>query len=135
MKKIIIVIVGIILLILGFIFIIPWLFSEQYNSNGISHFLVITIDKNQQKEYIGTLDGHKVYIESLNIKETNFRSIDAKNVSIKEAINKKIVSINDWRKYANRIEKDGNNEIFKYDNYEIIVSSDECIIRPISSLF
>ena len=135
MKKIIIVIVGIILLILGFIFIIPWLFSEQYNSHGISHFLVITIDKNQQKEYIGTLDGHKVYIEGLNIKETNFRSIDAKNVSIKEAINKKIVSINDWRKYANRIEKDGNNEIFKYDNYEIFVSSDECIIRPISSLF
>ena len=66
MKKIIIVIVGIILLILGFIFIIPWLFSEQYNSNGISHFLVITIDKNQQKEYIGTLDGHKVYIEDIN---------------------------------------------------------------------
>ena len=135
MKKIIIIIVGIIILIISFIFIISWLFSEQYNSHGTSHFLVITIDKNQQKEYIGTLDGHKVYIEGLNIKETNFRSIDAKNVSIKEAINKKIVSINDWRKYANRIEKDGNNEIFKYDNYEIFVSSDECIIRPISSLF
>ena len=66
MKKIIIIIVGIIILIISFIFIISWLFSEQYNSHGTSHFLVITIDKNQQKEYIGTLDGHKVYIEDIN---------------------------------------------------------------------
>lgn len=132
MKKMIIILAGIIVLVLGIMGIIEWLFKSQYNSYGISHFLVVTIDKNQEKEYLGMLEKHKVYIEGLNIKETNFRSIKAQDVSIKEAINKKIVSISDWRKYAWKVKKDGNNEIFKYDNYEIFVSLDECIIRPLS---
>ena len=60
------------------------MFSSQYNKNGISHFLVVTIDKDQSKTYIGKLKRLAVYIEGLNIKGTNFRSIDAKNVSIKD---------------------------------------------------
>ena len=85
MKKILISIIIVLLLLLVPILIkisIPYLFKAQYNSNGISHFLVITIDKNQEKTYLGTLERHKVYIEGLNIKETNFRTIDAKNISI-----------------------------------------------------
>ena len=92
-KKNIIIIFGIILIvgIVGF-FIIPnivnWLFSSQYNKNGVSHLLVVTVDENQSKEYIGELDGHRIYVEKFNLKETNFRNVNAENVSIKNAIEK-----------------------------------------------
>ena len=111
--------------------IVNWLFSSQYNENGISHFLVITIDENQAKEYIGTLGDHDVYVEKLDIDETCFRSIDAENVSIKDAIENNLVSIEDWRKYARNIKTDGDIAILQFENYEIAVSSDECIIRPL----
>ena len=138
-NKIILIIVSIIVLIIGIIFFllfgVKWLFSEQYNENGVSHFLVITVDENQSRKFIGVLDDHKIFVERLDLKETNFRNIKAQNVSIKEAIDKKLVSIDEWRKYANKVKKDGNVEIFKFDNYEIACSPIKCIIRPISRWF
>ena len=133
--KIIIIISGIIIIAGIVVFlvsphVINLLFSSQYNEKGVSHFLVVTIDKSQEKEYIGELDNHRIFIEHLNIKETNFRNIDAENVSIKEAIDSKLVSINEWRKYASRIKKDGEAEILLFDNYEIACAYDDCIIRP-----
>ena len=136
-KKNILIILGIILIV-GIIvcFIITygidWLFSSQFNKNGISHFLVVTIDYNQQREYIGELDNHRIYIENFNIKETNFRNIKAENVSIKKAIDEQLVSIEEWKKYAWKIAKDGDAEVLKYDNYEIACAYDDCIIRPLS---
>ncbi|MBQ7668522.1 MAG: hypothetical protein IJS47_04280 [Clostridia bacterium] len=130
MNKIIIAILTLsIVIMVGGTGIVTWLFTEQYNSNGISHFLVITIDKNSPKEYVGELDNHLVYVEQLKLDETNFRSVDAKNVSIKEAIDNNLVSIADWRKYAWKIKKDGDTEVLKYENYEIAITSDECVIR------
>lgn len=111
---------------------INWLFSSQYNENGISHFLVVTIDRNQPKVYIGELDNHRIYVENLNLEETNFRNINAENVSIKKAIDEKLVTIEEWRKYAWKIEREGDAEVLKYDNYEIAYAYDDCIIRPIS---
>lgn len=111
---------------------INWLFSSQYNENGISHFLVVTIDRNQPKVYIGELDNHRIYVENLNLEETNFRNINAENVSIKKAIDEKLVTIEEWRKYAWKIEREGDAEVLKYDNYEIACAYDDCIIRPIS---
>ena len=132
MKKkniIIILIIGIVVFLIS-PHIINRLFSSKYNKNGISHYLVITIDKNQPKEYIGDLDNHRIFIEHLNIKATNFRNIDAENISIKEAINNKLVSINEWKKYAWRIKKDGDAETLVFDRYEISCAYDDCIIRP-----
>lgn len=108
------------------------MFSAQYNPKGISHFLVITIDENQPKEYIGKLADHNIYVEKLNIKETNFTTVDAKNVSIKDAIENDLVSIEDWKKYSRSTKLDGDTEILRYENYEIAISSEECIIRPIT---
>jgi hypothetical protein len=119
-----------IILLVGIKYGSKWLLSSQYNENGISHFLVVTIDKNQEKEYIGELDNHKIFIEHLNIKETNFRNIDAENVSIKEAINNRSVSIDEWKKYAWKRKKEGNVEILIFDNYEIACTNEDCIIRP-----
>ncbi len=138
MKKKKIIIILSIILIIGIIFFIikhfgfNWLLSSQYNENGVSHFLVVTIDKNQPNEYIGDLDNHKIYVENLSLKETNFRNVNAENVSIKKAIEENLVSIAEWKKYAWKIEKDGNVEILKYDNYEIACTYDSCIIRPFS---
>ena len=129
------VIVGIVLLC-GVLFIFKdkitnGLFSSQYNSNGVSHFLVITIDNNQQKEFIGKLGKYRVYIEKLDIDETNFRTKEAENLSIKDAINKNLVSIEEWKKYAWNIKKDGDAEILQFENYEIVLAYDDCIIRPL----
>jgi len=136
MKKKNSVIIVLIIGIIGAAFIsffgTKWLFSSQYNKNGVSHFLVITIDKNQSKEYVGELDEHKIYIEKLNLEETNFRNINAENVPIKEAIENKLVSIKEWKKYAWKIKKSGDTDILKYDNYEIACDNNECIIRPLS---
>ena len=135
-KKIIVLMIAIILIIVGIIcffsFGIKWLSSEQYNEKGISHFLVVTIDKNQPREYVGELDGHRVFIENLNIEETNFRTVNAENMSIKEAIEKKLVSIKEWKKYAWKIKKDGDAEILQFENYEIAIAYDDCIIRPLT---
>lgn len=135
-KKIIILIIAIIVIIVGVICFfsigINWLFSEQYNKKGISHFLVITIDKNQPREYVGELDGHRIFIENLNLEETNFRTVNAENMPIKEALEKKLVSIEEWRKYAWKIKKDGDAEILQFENYEIVLAYDDCVIRPLS---
>ena len=135
-KKIIILITILIIGIVGvvciFSFGTKWLFSGQYNENGISHFLVITIDKNQSREYVGELDGHRIYVENLNLEETNFRTVNAENMSIKEAIEKNLVSIEEWRKYAWKVKKDGDAEILQFENYEIVIVYDDCIIRPLA---
>ena len=135
-KKIIILTISIIVIIIGLIcffsFGINWLFSEQYNEKGISHFLVITIDKNQPREYVGELEGHRVFIENLNLEETNFRTVNAENMSIKEAIENNLVSIKEWKKYAWKIKKDGDAEILQFENYEIAIAYDDCIIRPLA---
>ena len=126
-----ILIIGIVGVVCIFSFGTKWLFSGQYNENGISHFLVITIDKNQSREYVGELNGHRIYVENLNLEETNFRTVNAENMSIKEAIEKNLVSIEEWRKYAWKVKKDGDAEILQFENYEIVIVYDDCIIRPL----
>ena len=62
-KKVVLVISLIFIFVLAFIsgrIVVKRMISSQYNSNGISHFLVITIDENQSKEFIGQLDEHDI---------------------------------------------------------------------------
>jgi len=137
MKKNIIIISGIILiagivLFLASPHVINLLFSSQYNDNGVSHFLVVTIDKSQPKEYVGELDGHRIYVEKFNLVETNFRNVNSENVPIKKAIEEKLVSLAEWKKYAWKTQKDGDTEVLKYDNYEIACAYNDCVIRPLS---
>ena len=133
MKKKIIVITVLVILAIGLMVgLVSYMFSSQYNKNGISHFLVITVDKNQPKTYIGKLEGLDVYIEGLNIKETNFRTIDAKNISIKDAIENNKVSIEEWKKYSWIIKKNKDNKIYEFENYKIEINNKEIIFRPLS---
>lgn len=130
-KKILIIVLPILAMVIGLVFILSMLFA-QYNPKGISHYLVITLDKEQPKEYIGVLDNHNVYIEGLNIKETNFRSVEAENISIKYAIENNLVSINEWKRYAWSRKRNKDSIILKYENYEIYIDSKDCIIRPLT---
>jgi len=137
MKKVIIIISCVVIAIVVVLAIFggriaDFLYSGQYNENGVSHFLVITIDKNQPREYIGKLQEHDVYIEGLNIQETNFRTVNAENLSIKDAIEKNKVSIDEWKKYAWNVVEEESGEILKFENYEILVTTNECVIRPLT---
>ena len=109
-----------------------WMYDAQYNQKGVSHFLVITIDQSQPKEYVGELEAHSIFVEKLDMDDTYFISATDEHISIKEAIDNNLVSINEWRKYAWKTEKDGDAEILQFENYEIMVSPDECIIRPLT---
>ena len=48
-----------------------------------------------------------------------------------EAIEKGLISIDDWRKKAWNIKKDEDTEVLQYENYEIAITDDAYIIRPI----
>lgn len=132
-KKAVIIVLLCILCCVAFYGLIIWMFTEQYNSHGVSHLLVITINPEQEKEYIAEFENHKVYIDKLSIEGTNFRTFDAENLSIKDAIENNLVSIADWRKYAWKLKQEGDAEIYQYENYEILVTSDECVIRPLNN--
>ena len=132
-KKIIFLISLIIVLIVGGIGIVFTMFAEQYNSKGISSLLNITIDEKQPKEYIGKLEKYNIYVEKLKIDELYFISINAKQVSLKDAIDEELVLVRDWRKKAWNIKKDGNIEILQYENYEIAIDDNDCVIRPITN--
>ncbi len=105
---------------------------HQYNEKGISCILNITIDESQPKEYVGTLDGHSIFVEKLKIDELYFTTVDAENISFRDAIAKGSVTIEDWRKGAWRITKSKDTEILRYENYEIAITGSDCTVRPIT---
>ena len=138
MKKKMIILISfiisfIIILIVSSIVFVYTMFAEQYNSKGISSLLNITIDEKQPKEYIGELENYNIYVEKLKKDELYFISINNKHIPVKVAINEELVSVSDWRKKAWKIKKDGNIEVLQYENYEIAIDDNDCIIRPITN--
>jgi len=105
-------------------------FTQQYNSEGISSLLCITIDESQPREYIGELDNYSIYVERLQTDSLYFTSLGGENISLREAVAKGLVSIKDWRKKAWDIVNTGDTEILRYENYEIAITDSNCIIRP-----
>ena len=128
-KKIFIIIAAVVVfLTIAGIVCAVLMYNAQYNSKGVSHFLVVTIDQSKEREQIGRLDGYNVYVEGL--KKYNFRTFNAENLSVKEAIEKNLVSIDEWKKYAFSTKKDNDSLILVFENYEISLTGDECLIRP-----
>ena len=134
-KKRYLVIIPIILYVIlsiAVVGLIIYAYSTQYNLKGISNILSVYIDKDREREYVGKLNGHKIYVENLRIEELNYRTFSAKSISLKDAIEKELVSLKDWRRGAWYIFKDNGTEILRYESYEIAIANDECIIRPVS---
>ena len=123
---------GILLLAVLGNFLIPWLFSQQYNSNGISHFIVITIDRQQPMTYIGTLDDHSVFAENLDLRNTVVRSVHAENIPMEKAIEEHLVSIDEWKTFARSTRTEGDAEVLQFENYEIVLTEDTCLFKPIA---
>lgn len=120
------------ILIIGILGIIVYAYNMQYNLRGISNILSVYIDEDREKEYVGKLNGYKIYVENLRVEELNFRTFNAKSISLKDAIDNKLVSIKDFRRGAWYIFKNNDTEILRYESYEIAINKDECIIRPVS---
>ena len=120
------------ILVIGILGIIVYAYNMQYNLRGISNILSVYIDKDREKEYVGKLNGYKIYVENLRVEELNFRTFNAKSISLKDAIDNKLVSIKDFRRGAWYIFKNNDTEILRYESYEIAINKDECIIRPVS---
>ena len=108
------------------------MYDAQYNENGVSHFLIITVDENQTKKYVGELEAHSVFIEKLDIANTYFISATDEHISISEAIENKLVSIDEWKKHAWRTKRSDGAEILQFENYEIVITKGECLIRPLT---
>ncbi len=131
-KWIIIPMVLYVILMIGIIGVIVYAFNAQYNLKGISNILSIYIDENRSKEYVGKLDGYDIYVEGLRVEELHYLTFGEKRISFKEALDKELTSIKDWRKGAWYIFKNGDTELLRYESYEIAITNNECIIRPIS---
>ena len=125
----IILYVALLIIIFG---VILYVYNKQYNFKGVSNILSVYIDNERGKEYVGNLDGYEIYVENLRVEELNYRTFDAKYIMFKDALDKKLTSIEDWRKGAWHIFKEDNFEMLRYESYEIVISENECIIRPIS---
>ena len=120
------------ILLIGIIIIIIYAYTEQYNLKGISNTLSVYIDEDRDKEYIGNLNDYKIYVENLRTEELHYLTFNDKRIPLKEAIDKKQISINDWKRGAWYIFKYNDTELLRYESYEIAITQDECIIRPIS---
>ena len=120
------------ILVIGIVSVIIYAYNTQYNLKGISNILSIHIDEDREKEYIGKLNGYEIYVENLRAEELNFRTFNEKSISLKDAIANELVSVKDWRRGAWYIFKDNDTEILRYESYEIAITKDECIIRPVS---
>ena len=131
-KWIIIPIILSVVLLIGIFGVIMYAYNKQYNLKGISNILSIYIDEDRKKEYIGEFDGYEIYVENLRVEELNYRTFNAKFIMFKDALDKKLTSIEDWRRGAWYIFKENDIEILRYESYEIAISKKECIIRPIS---
>ena len=129
---IIIPIIIFVILLIGIFSVIVYAYTEQYNFKGISNILSVYIDENREKEYVGKLDGYEIYVDNLRVEELNYRTFNDKSIMFKDAINKELTSIKDWRRGAWYIFKDKDTEILRYESYEIAISKKKCIIRPIS---
>ena len=131
-KWIIIPIVISIIMMVGIAGVLIYAYNTQYNLRGISNIMSIYIDKEREKEYVGKLDGKNIYVENLRTEELCFLTFSSNSVSLKDAIDKKLVSLKDWRRGAWYIFHDNDAEILRYESYEIACAYDDCIIRPIS---
>lgn len=121
-----------VILLISIFGVILYAYNKQYNLKGVSNILSIYIDEDREKEYVGKLDGYEIYVENLRVEELNYRTFNAKFIMFKDALDKKLTSIEDWRRGSWYTFKENDTEILRYESYEIVISKKECIIRPIS---
>ena len=132
MKKKILIGIAIGAIVLAVISVIAIVYGKQYNIKGVSHCLIVTHDESQHKQFVGSLDNEKVYIEGFILDEVYFITVDAKHLSIEDAMKQNKVSVEEWKENAISTQKSGDTTIYKYEDYEIAITGEEVLIRPLS---
>ena len=128
-KKTLLIIAIIFAVVLIFMVLVLRLFDTQYNlKTGISHYMNAIYDEHQEKEYIGSLDGYKVYLEGLSKEGCYYQDIYANSISLTDAIANQMISIDDMIKKAWEQEEKDSCIIYKFENYQIVVGDEECTI-------
>ena len=128
-KKTLLIIAIIFAVVLIFMLLLLRLFDTQYNlKTGISHYMNAIYDEHQEKEYIGSLDGYKVYLEGLSKEGCYYQDIYANSISLTDAIANQMISIDDMIKKAWEQEEKDSCIIYKFENYQIVVGDEECTI-------
>ena len=128
-KKTLMIIAIIFAVVLIFMVLLLRLFDTQYNlKTGISHYMNAIYDEHQEKEYIGSLDGYKDYLEGLSKEDCYYQDIYANSISLTDAIANQMISIDDMIKKAWEQEEKDSCIIYKFENYQIVVGDEECTI-------
>ena len=93
-KKKIIIVTLVVLVILFFVVrAIIGLFASQYNSNDISNYPNITIDRGSEKQYVCDSSGYKVY--TIELSEVYFKTKDAETIELYDALTTGKITIED----------------------------------------
>ena len=128
-KKTLMIIAIFFAVVLIFMALLLRLFDTQYNlKTGISHYMNAIYDEHQEKEYIGSLDGYKVYLEGLSKEGCYYQDIYANSISLTDVIANQMISIDDMINKAWEQEEKDSCIIYKFENYQIVVGDEEFTI-------
>ncbi|MDL2301741.1 hypothetical protein LJC58_05225 [Lachnospiraceae bacterium OttesenSCG-928-D06] len=129
-KGIIITVLGLVAVIFIILFSSKYLFSSQYNDNGMSRGIHFEIDETVGTEFICSNDGYEVY--TINIKNIYFQNAKAENIDIKDALSNESVEIQDMIYGLKKSTTLSGFTCYIAENYQLILIENRCVIAPLT---
>ena len=109
------------------------LFDLQYNlKTGISNYVGVTYDASREMEWVGKSEYYQVYVDGLKLEDCYLIKMDASTMSLTEAVQEGWITVDDLTRKAWNVYQNDNGTVYAFENYEIVVEGDTCIIRPLS---
>ena len=118
----------IVLALVGAGTLVMW--NSQYNTNGVSNYPIITIDYTNDKQYICDSSYYKVY--TVELKEVFFETKDAQKIDLHDALTTGKLTISDMTHVCKKQKKNNKSKVYTGDNYQIVLTGNECLIAPLS---
>lgn len=106
------------------------MWNSQYNTNGVSNYPIITIDYTNDKQYICDSSNYKVY--TVELKEVFFETKDAQKIDLHDALTTGKLTISDMIYVCKKQKKNNKSKVYTGDNYQIVLTENECLIAPLS---
>lgn len=108
------------------------LFDLQYNlKTGISNYVGVTYDASRKMEWVGKSEHYQVYVDGLKLEDCYLIKMDASTMTLTEAVQEGWVTVDDLIRKAWNVYQNDNGTVYAFENYEIVVEGDTCIIRPL----
>lgn len=109
------------------------LFDLQYNlKTGISNYVGVTYDASREMEWVGKSEHYQVYVDGLKLEDCYLIKMDASTMTLTEAVQEGWITVDDLTRKAWNVYQNDNGTVYAFENYEIVVEGDTCIIRPLS---